>query len=159
MPMRLLLRPRIFSYKFPIFLSLLYATSCSLQELYTLRFRQNLYYSFKSSLKPLRALILYCVYTTTLKMANELKSATLTIIALVREQITIIQQSFTDALAQQRAILEAQHQQLIKAIYKELYDAKVLALETLTVTPINKIKITVCEPGPLNANPKLVTVT
>jgi hypothetical protein len=31
-------------------------------------------------------------------MANKLKSATLTIITLVREQITIIQQSFTDAL-------------------------------------------------------------
>jgi len=42
-------------------------------------------------------------------MANKLESATLTIMALVREQITIIQQSFTDALAQQQAILEAQH--------------------------------------------------
>jgi len=31
----------------------------------------------------------------------------LTIMALVREQMTIIQQSFTDALAQQQAILEA----------------------------------------------------
>ena len=56
MPTRLLLRLRIFSYKFPIFLSLLYATSCTLQELYTHIFRQNLYYSFKSSPKPLRAL-------------------------------------------------------------------------------------------------------
>jgi len=34
-------------------------------------------------------------------MANELESATLTIITLVREQMTIMQQSFTDALAQQ----------------------------------------------------------
>ena len=44
-------------------------------------------------------------------MANELESATSTIMALVREQMTMMQQSFTDALAQQRAILEAQHQQ------------------------------------------------
>ena len=40
-------------------------------------------------------------------MANELKNAILTIMALVREQMTIIQESFTDALAQQQAILEA----------------------------------------------------
>ena len=92
-------------------------------------------------------------------MANELKSAMLTIITLVREQMTIMQQSFTDALAQQRAILEAQYQQLIKVIHKELYNAKVLALETSTVTPTNKIKITVSKPGPLNTNLKLVTVT
>ena len=92
-------------------------------------------------------------------MANELKSATSTIITLVREQMTIIQQSFTDTLAQQRAILEAQHQQSIKAIRKELYDAKVLALETPTVTPANEIKITVSEPGPLNTNLKPVMVT
>ena len=39
--------------------SLLYATSYSQQELYTLRSRQNLYYSFESSLKPLYALIVY----------------------------------------------------------------------------------------------------
>ena len=38
--------------------SLLYITSYSQQELYTLRSRQNLYYSFESSLKPLRALTL-----------------------------------------------------------------------------------------------------
>ena len=43
-----------------MFLSLLYATSCSQQELYTLKFRQNLYYSFKSFLKPLYALIRCC---------------------------------------------------------------------------------------------------
>jgi len=29
--------------------------------------------------------------------------------SLVKEQLTIIQQSFTDALAQQRAALKAQH--------------------------------------------------
>ena len=39
-------------------------------------------------------------------MANELENAILTIIALVREQITIMQQSFTDTLVQQQAILE-----------------------------------------------------
>jgi hypothetical protein len=49
-----------------------------------------------------RALILYYVKTTTIKIANELESPIITlIIALVREQLTIIQQSFTDALAQQ----------------------------------------------------------
>jgi len=32
-------------------------------------------------------------------MANELESATLTIMALVREQMTMMQQSFMDALA------------------------------------------------------------
>jgi len=31
-------------------------------------------------------------------------------------------------------------------------------LETPTVTPANKIKITVYKPSPLNANPKLVIV-
>ena len=41
--------------------SLLYIISYSQQELYTLRFRQNLYYSFKSSPKPLRALILLAI--------------------------------------------------------------------------------------------------
>jgi hypothetical protein len=34
-------------------------------------------------------------------MANELKSVILTIITLIREQMTIIQESFTDALVQQ----------------------------------------------------------
>jgi hypothetical protein len=32
-------------------------------------------------------------------------------------------------------------------------------LETLIATPVNKIKITVYKPGPLNANPKPVMVT
>ena len=92
-------------------------------------------------------------------MVNKLKSAILTIIALVREQMTIIQQSFTDALVQQRAILEAQHQQSIKAIYKELYNAKVLVLETPVPIPsIDEIKITISKPSPLNINPKLVIV-
>ena len=42
-------------------------------------------------------------------MANKFKSPALTIniITLVKEQITIMQQSFIDALAQQQAILEA----------------------------------------------------
>ena len=57
MPTRLLPRPRIFSYKFSIFLSLLYATSCTLQELYTPKLDRIYIYSFKSSPKPLRALI------------------------------------------------------------------------------------------------------
>ena len=95
-----------------------------------------------------------------LEIANKLKSATLTIIALVREQMTIMQQSFTDTLVQQRAILEAQYQQLIEAIRKELYNAKVLALETLVPTPsIDKIEITVSMPNLLNINPELVIVT
>jgi len=44
-------------------------------------------------------------------MANEPKSSliTISIISLVREQLTIMQQSFTDALAQQWAALEAQY--------------------------------------------------
>jgi len=44
-------------------------------------------------------------------MANEPKSflITISIISLIREQLTIIQQSFIDALAQQRAALEAQY--------------------------------------------------
>jgi len=61
-------------------------------------------------------------------------------------------------LAQQQAILKAQHQQLIKAIHKELYNTKVFALETPIATPTNKIKITICKPSPLNANPKPVIV-
>jgi len=44
------------------------------------------------------------------------------------------------------------------AIRKELYNLKALTLKTLIVTPINKIKITICEPNLLNINPKLVTV-
>ena len=93
-------------------------------------------------------------------MVNKLKSAILTIMALIREQMTIIQQSFIDALAQQQAILKAQHQQLIKVIYKELYNAKVLALETLGPIPsIDEIEITIFKPSPLNTNPKSAIVT
>jgi len=44
------------------------------------------------------------------------------------------------------------------AIYKELCNLKALILETLIVTPIDKIKITIYKPGPLNINPKLVIV-
>jgi len=42
-------------------------------------------------------------------MANKPESSliTISIISLVREQLTIMQQSFIDALAQQRAALEA----------------------------------------------------
>ena len=83
----------------------------------------------------------------------------MSIITLVREQLTIIQQSFIDALAQQQAVLEAQYQRLIEALYKELYNIKALTLETLIITPANKIKIIVSKPGPLNANSKLVIVT
>ena len=93
-------------------------------------------------------------------MVNELESAMLTIMALVREQMTIMQQSFMDALAQQRAILEAQHQQSIEAICKELLNTKVLALETPVLTPsIDKIEITIFKPNPLNTNPKLAIIT
>ena len=57
----------------------LFFTQCFiLYKSYTLRFKQNLYYSFKSTLKSLCALILYYINTTTLKMVNELESAILT---------------------------------------------------------------------------------
>ena len=46
----------------------------------------------------------------------------------------------------------------MEILRKELYNTKILILETLIVIPINKIKITVCEPSPLNINPKLVIV-
>ena len=143
-----------------IFLFLLYVTFCTQQELYTLRFRQNLYYFFKSSPKPLRALILRCVKITTIKMANKPKSLliTISIITLVREQLTIMQQSFIDALAQQWAALEAQYQQLIEALCKELRNIKAFMLQTLIATPINKIKIMVPKPNPLKANTKLIMV-
>ena len=92
-------------------------------------------------------------------MANKLKSAILTIIALIREQMTIMQQSFTDTLVQQWAILEAQHQQSIEAIHKELYNTKVLALKTPVPIPsIDEIEITISKPDPLNANPKLAII-
>jgi hypothetical protein len=40
-------------------------------------------------------------------MVNELESAMLTIITLIREQMTIMQESFIDALVQQQVILKA----------------------------------------------------
>jgi len=46
----------------------------------------------------------------------------------------------------------------METLRKELRNVNTLIIETLIVTPINKIKITVCEPSLLNANPKLVTV-
>ena len=48
---------------------------------------------------------------------------------------------------------------MIKAIYKELHDAKLLVLKTPVPTPsVNKIEITILELDPLNINPKLVIV-
>jgi len=44
----------------------------------------------------------------------------------------------------------------MEALYKELYNVKVLTLETL-ILPINKIKIIISKPVPLNLNLKLVT--
>jgi len=44
------------------------------------------------------------------------------------------------------------------AIREELYNLKALILETLIVTPINKIKITIYKPDLLNINPKLVII-
>jgi len=46
----------------------------------------------------------------------------------------------------------------METLRKELRNINTLIIETLIVTPINKIKITVYEPGLLNANPKLVIV-
>ena len=46
----------------------------------------------------------------------------------------------------------------METLHKELRNVNTLTMETLIVIPINKIKITVCEPSPLNANPKLVMV-
>jgi len=46
----------------------------------------------------------------------------------------------------------------METLYKELCNVNTLIIETLIVTPVNEIKITICEPSPLNANPKLVTV-
>ena len=93
-------------------------------------------------------------------MANDLKSYALTIsiITLVREQLTAMQEAFIDALAQQRAALEAQYQQLIETLHKELRNIKTLILETI-IPPVNKIKVTISEPGPLNVNCKLIIVT
>ena len=46
----------------------------------------------------------------------------------------------------------------MEILYKELRNVNTLIMETLIVTPVNEIKITVCEPSLLNINPKLVTV-
>ena len=47
----------------------------------------------------------------------------------------------------------------MEALYEELRNVKALLLETLIIIPINKIKITISKPDPLNANTKLVIVT
>jgi len=47
----------------------------------------------------------------------------------------------------------------MEVLYKELHNVKALLLETLITIPINKIKITVSKPDPLNANTELVIVT
>jgi len=46
----------------------------------------------------------------------------------------------------------------MEALHEELYNAKVYTLGTLTAIPINKIKIIVFKPNPLNTNTKLVIV-
>jgi len=46
----------------------------------------------------------------------------------------------------------------METLYKELRNVNILIIETLIVTPINEIKITVYKPSLLNTNPKLVTV-
>ena len=46
----------------------------------------------------------------------------------------------------------------MEVLYEELRNVKALILETLIITPINKIKVTISKPGPLNANTKLVIV-
>ena len=46
----------------------------------------------------------------------------------------------------------------MEALRKELCNIKAFILQTLIVTPINKIKITVPKPNTLNANTKLVIV-
>ena len=49
---------------------------------------------------------------------------------------------------------------MIEVIHKELYNAKVLILETLIPTPsMDKIKITIFKPNLIITNPKLVIVT
>ena len=48
---------------------------------------------------------------------------------------------------------------MIEAIYKELYNAKLLVLKTLVPIPsTDEIKITILEPDLSNANPKLAIV-
>jgi len=44
----------------------------------------------------------------------------------------------------------------MEALYKKLYNVKAFIIETLIVIPLNKIKITISKPDPLNANTKLV---
>jgi len=46
----------------------------------------------------------------------------------------------------------------MEALRKELRNVKALTLETPTTTPINKTKVTVSKPGPLNTNTKLAIV-
>ena len=49
---------------------------------------------------------------------------------------------------------------MIKVICKELYNTKILILETPIPTPsINEIEITISKPGLLNINPKPIIVT
>ena len=45
----------------------------------------------------------------------------------------------------------------MEALYKELYKVKALLLKTLIIIPIDKIKISVFKPSPLNTNLKLIT--
>jgi len=46
----------------------------------------------------------------------------------------------------------------MEALCKELCNVKALILETLIITPVNKIKATVSKPSLLNANTKLAIV-
>ena len=46
----------------------------------------------------------------------------------------------------------------MEILYKELHNVKTLTLETLIVTPVNEIEITIYKPGPLNINLKLVII-
>ena len=46
----------------------------------------------------------------------------------------------------------------METLREELRNINILTIETLIVIPINKIKITIYKPSPLNANPKLVIV-
>jgi len=46
----------------------------------------------------------------------------------------------------------------METLREELRNVKILILET-TTPPINKIEVTISEPGPLNANFELVIVT
>jgi len=46
----------------------------------------------------------------------------------------------------------------MEVLHKELRNIKALILETLIVIVINKIKITVPKPSPLNTNTKLIII-